>query len=342
MQLNDLIKPFQFFETSLQEIAASINANNSNASIIRNNIFYNGIIISLYGSFERFIDNLSALYLDFVFGSEPKTEHYLDSEKIKSQLENIYKTNLCDFLVNPKRHTNIDSSNESINQILASYLNMRRQKDYSTIKKELLLIHGGNMRSDILYSFFNNLQIQNLNIAVCEFGPFKAFLINELGFDEVVLGQLKSEKNCDLYLQLNRLVEERNIIAHSAKSENKISFDELLNKTIPFLLLFADAISRSIIENLCNLFKFESKHVFSNPRINIIYDDTIICHNNENFIINVGDYFGVLVGENHKIVKIKSIQQNKKDLLSTLADNYAYGFKIDRKVKKDNLLVFVL
>lgn len=341
MQLINLFNPFNYFKSNLTEIADNINFQEKTGGI-RNNTVYNGIIISLYGFFERFIDELASKYLEFLLFCSAREDAFESIEKAKQQIENMYKANLCDFLINPKRHSNIDSSYENVNQILSSYINIRINRDYSHINKDLLLIHGGNIRSDVLFTFFKNLQVQNMQFSICDCGPFKDFLMSELGFDEVVIGQLKSQTNSDLYLQLNRLVDERNIVAHTGKSENKISFNEILNKTIPFLLVFADAISRSLIEFVYKNLIVDTKFRFTNESIFKAFDNCILCHENESFIIEKGDYFVIQTKDDFFITKILTIQLNNKDILNTSILNQIYGFKVDRRIKSEDKVICVI
>lgn len=353
MSLSNLLIALHKYEYSMEELSSCLESQNY-VSLVRKDAFYNGIIITIYGMFENYIDCVAKEYLTIVYSCNERTEsqeifthNESDIDKmdktsktpLKDKLTDLYKFGIGDFLQSPNRHSNIEDSDEKIIQLLSSYIDIKTKDDYSNIDISFLLFHSGNMKSDAVFDLFNRIQIKELQTKLIEVSPFKTFIIDELGIEEPIIKKIQTERKSDVYLQLNRLVDERNIIAHQGKSDNKISFDELKKKTIPFLLLFADALFRSVCVFILKTFELKDECIFANKKFIDLYDNCIVCHSNEGKDIKVGDYFVIKNNNDRVIAKILTIEENhmSKDRTGTLISDF--GFKVDSHINENNELL---
>ena len=343
MLLNRLLNKYRYLEKSLLEIVGFISESMMEKPhrFYKSELFYNGIIISIYGCFESFVDNVSLDYLDYVYNYSSECEAYVhENELIKQKLISIYQENLGYFLVSPKRYSMIDDADEAINQLVKSFYDAKVNNDYSNINKRLLTLHAGNMRSDIMFDLFSRLQIQNLCARVCDRPPFHSFINTELGFDDAKINPIKNNTKSEIFYLLNNLVDERNIIAHQGKSENKISPYNIKTKTIPFILLLAESICKIIGEDYLNKNVFVPEKHFENQSLIAIYNKRIVCHSNESYNITNNDYLIFKKPDDvFLITRIKEIQLDHVEIHSTGEGVNDFGFLVDEPIKDANYFI---
>lgn len=341
MNLSNLLSPLHLFQRSLKEVKELIEKENE--EVKRANLFYNGVIITLYGSFEFFVDGIASSYLDLVLCSEEKEVDSENHQKpIKEHLIDLYIKNMGEFLSAPQRHSNVDNSYESINQIFASFSEAINHKGYSKLKKELLMFHGGNMKSDTLFDFFNSIKLQNVNVMLFECSSFSRFVVNELGIEDEVIDRIKTKKDSDIYLLINNLVEERNKIAHQGFSDEKISLEEIQKRTIPYLSVLSEALFRAVCKFVTDTFSLIEDRCFENPCFIEVINNSIVCHSNEKRNIKEGDYFVIKRAKGNYLAKVLSIQENSKPLQQTGEELKDFGFGLDENVKENYELIYHL
>ncbi len=197
---------------------------------------YRSNIISLYGAFEHFIENIIIEYIESIqehiasfneWGPEI-TEKYIDlwkklhgklkypkysSIKLNSMVENIYGI----FIDNKK-----------------------------TLIPECFLQNGGNYRSKVILEMFNGIGIKNINDFVIKYEPFQSYLSNK--FPEIQ--NIEKDTRTKLYFRdLEDLVDRRNEIAHGSSSDNTIDDNSVIEK-IQFVESYAEAINNYLTDKV--------------------------------------------------------------------------------------------
>lgn len=115
MSNNDVWSSFNNFELSKpQETLLQFIQSNSGKTI-----HYNAVIISLYGSFEKYIDTLSSSYLDLVFSG---TDLY---DNLPKKIKDKYSSKLGEYLTSPQRFFWNRNSSSRINNRLLQNIKFR-------------------------------------------------------------------------------------------------------------------------------------------------------------------------------------------------------------------------
>ena len=180
---------------------------------------YRSNIISLYGAFEQFLENIIKEYFQAV-------QHYYSSfeeweDTVTKNYFELWKK-LHGKLSYPKYSAiSQDSMVENLNDVIRNHK--------STLIPECYIQNGGNYKSTIISNMFNEIGILNINDNLVKYEPFKSCLINQ----NPDFQYLEPNKKKELYFQkLDDLVERRNEIAHGSRSS------EILNSDIFTELLF--------------------------------------------------------------------------------------------------------
>ena len=318
---------------SMDNISVS-NAKDYSEKISKANISgiqYNAVIISLYGIFEEFIDNLFGEYLKQI---SKKVKQYNDlPEKIRKK--HMFKT--ADYLSNPQRYLNCGITPEdAISNLYQSINNLKN----SVLNQKLLLSHSANLNAKHVFEFINDLGDTNFQAKIIKNHNFLNFFKNKLGIEEEeAKKRIETFKNDNdfLFSELNKLVEERNNVAHGT-TENRISYLHIKEKIIPFFYSFSNALEETIIENLF-LFFHENRILSLEPfdgAINI-FNNKILCINNKKARLKIGDYIFAEDKSNLYTMKIKNLQIDNKNIKSVITPNQKIGIELisEKNLKKE-------
>lgn len=276
---------------------------------IENNstINYNAIIISLYGCFENFIDNILVDFLEII------ATLGIEYDKLKKAILTNHERLVGNFLSNSNRYKNYELTTKEIINRLNSCLN--NQQDFK-LNSRILITHGGNLNFDTVNNLFNQIGIQNIWHKIKQTKKFKEYYKKTKNIleDESIEELFKNNKNDNLLFNIiNDLVERRNSVAHSWEEENRISFEEIKEEYIPFLKVISEVIYRILIEEIYE-YLFNNNKLFKIEKIYKLYNNQILCINSGESCINKFDYIYVINSHQKKLFNIQNMQINNKDV----------------------------
>lgn len=307
----------------------------------KSNYFYNGIIISIYGIFESYIDKLCLCYIDIIL----QLKEYINENaaSIKNKILETYLQNVTEYVQNPQRHTNIDYTDSLVSTLFDGYSFAQKENDYSKIDSRFLIFHSANMKSMELFNLFKKIGIEDVGIKICSNHTFLSFIKNDLGLEEKDISLMKTSNNSMIYNTLNNLVDQRNSVAHTAFSENKLSLSSISGVTIPFLQSFFSSLKDIFFSTVALNFKLENTIYFLDRCIIKVYNDVLVCHSNENNCISKGDLLIFDSPNGMFLANILSVGLNNDIVASTKKDAvYDYCFKVDVNIKETySLIAFI-
>lgn len=344
--MKNLIQAYKLFENRINEVGSFINNMMSKSDVLSEllkadlsenqreylnylqsstgkTIQYNAVIISLYGSFENYIDSIISNYLDIVFSN---TETY---EALPDKIQGKYKNKIGEFLSTPRHFYGIDIP---LNNVIENYLEVLKSNFSGNINKEFLLMHSGNLRMEQVCSVMTELGIENMGQKIFKHPLMKNFQIDALGFDENDYELKVSRNRPELSIHLDKLVEQRNSVAHGWVEENRISVHDLTTYVIPFLKILAQVILRLL---LCESYKYVTLEStgFSKVPLTVI-DNHIVCLHIEGQTINNGDYIIYDVKNKLNCAQIKRIEIDRKPVNFIADIECNVGLEIDMKITK--------
>lgn len=298
--------------------------------VIHSSVPYNALIISLYGNIELFVDEIAQAYIEEMYKLVGKYQDLPQKMREKHELIS------GEFLCNPNRFNNFDTT---VKDVVSNLNDCLQDNKGAKINMEMLLKHGGNLKSEQTFRFFTDLGVDNIQ---GKFLKSKIVIEEYANQKELSLEEAKkslSERNqkasfINLFKELDDLVDQRNQVAHSGKVDGRKAFDYIENTTVPFLLLFGKVISDILINEILDIMikrerlnKFlEVKNVFNNEIIwlklgsnSLSVGDKIIFKNND---------------EEIGWCKVESIRINDEEVSNVDSSvSEEATIKVDKKVK---------
>ena len=271
---------------------------------------YNAIIISLYGCFENYIDKLLGVYLELL--AENKVS-YMDLPKT---FQKKYQAKFGEFLSNPQRFNNMGMDLE---REVENYHHLLKSNLSGTINKGIALSHSGNLHADEIFSLLKELGIEDAKDKVLDSYVFKRFHL-ENGMDDIEFKAKRARKLNDFFLPLENLIIQRNSVAHSWNVEDRITLKEINDVIIPFVLILCECIFRlTVVE----AFSFNTREsVFENQEPRLVYNDIIVCFNNQNHKIATGDY--IVYASSDKAKQVLGWKPKYDDLETIIATAWTW------------------
>lgn len=277
---------------------------------------FNSHIISIYGAYEYFIEQLATKYLEKICAI---------TTNFNSLPEEIQKNNLnktLDILKQLDYRKNKNLRPEKLIEILHKNIN----ENSSILNLDAFKNHTSNFRISVLDNYFAEIGLKNISSLVRQYEPLKSYLENNIS-------DFSSKKSVIVFQIIEHICDLRNDIAHGV---NNI---QLVNKTILFdYIEFMKAFAESLYE-LVNSNYLSKIYELNNDEIEIIniFNKEILCFNTKGKMIDKSTKI-LVKSENHFpsifYAKILDIQHNKKSILnSTLNDNIDIGVKVDKKIK---------
>ena len=300
-------------------------------SLSGSQLVYNAIIISLYGCLENYIDRLFGAYLEIL------SEHKLSYNDLPNNLREKYRAKFGEFLSNPKRFNNMDLDLE---REVENYYHLLKSNISGTINKGIALAHSGNLHADEIFLLLKELGIEESKVKILDSHLFRKFHL-ENGMDEMEFRTKRARKSNDFFLPLENLIIQRNSVAHSWNVEDRIKLQEINDVIIPFVLVFCESIFRL---TSVEAFLFNTNMVvFENEEPISVYDNRIVCFNNQNHKMAIGDYIVYISGDKVQIARIENIQLNGTDI-EAISESEAkdIGVQIDNIINKEDKLKFVI
>lgn len=329
MSNNDTWSSFEDFELS----ESQQNLLNYMQSSSGKTIQYNAVIISLYGCFENYIDTVFSRYLDFVFSG---VNAY---DALPKKIKEKYTSKLGEYLTSPNRFNGIDIPTI---KLLNDYLKVLNSDFSETVNKTFLLMHSGNLRLDQLNTFMTEMGIQNPKNIIYNNALMKSFHLDVLGYDEADYNLKVSRDSQDLSMYLNKLVEQRNSVAHGWVESNRISVYDLNTYLIPYMKVLAEVLLRIL---LCESTKFINKEktiIEFEDKPLAVYNHSIVCLHIIGQAVSLDDYMIYTSGNNILCAKIQCIQINNENIRRISGKECNIAIKVDTRIAKiDKICFFV-
>ncbi|MFZ4522748.1 MAG: MAE_28990/MAE_18760 family HEPN-like nuclease [Bacteroidales bacterium] len=339
-ELQDLRKLITFFNSEIKLLADfDLSENNINNEILgelstnlkifhisKRQFNYNSIIISLYGSFERFIENILISYIDIMNRLIDKYDR-LPEAIIKNHF--TLSLSLLNKIEQPK-YTGPLKKEEIISN-LHTCININ--EGYQ-INKDAFSQHTANFRLQVIDESFAHIGIQAISSQIKKHEWFYKYII------------LKTEKNEgdvisleESFHLLNDLAERRNDVAHGVASE--ILQNEILLEYIEFFEVYLEALSQVLNQEYLHIELKNTGKKLGNIT-DVFHDGKVICIFSNNISIKIGDF---LIGYNEsKIVKAKIANLKLDGANIEFVDdqnNYELGIEIDQ-IFRTNFNVFLV
>lgn len=303
----------------------------------------NAVIISLYGCFENYIDNLLADYISVVF---EKTEDY---ESLPEKMKDKYRLKIGEYLSNPQRYKGWDIS---FSEIIKNYSDVLSSDFIDHVEKRFLCAHSGNLRTEELINLLTSIGISEVREKIISSAELRDYYINTADLEEDLykakVDRAKRDLNqTDLFDPLEQLVSQRNIVAHSWRDGERLSSNYLNENVLPFLkALSLNVLKICITELFCTA--KEDEFDFQNRTPIAVYDNHILCINNQNIAINTGDLLLYISSNSHSgkkylCSKILSIEcDNVKISCVEANESIDIGMKLEEKIKQTDEVCFVI
>lgn len=285
---------------------------------------YNAIIISVYGSFEYFIDSIFNEYINEVY---KVCQTY---EELPQKMREKHMRKAGEYLSNPHRFNGYElTSGDVINNIYRCIFN----ESDSKLVMPLLLSHGGNMNIDQIIELMSDLGIDNAREKITSNIFFKEYYMDLEGYSETTVETFIKEKDSSIFNQLSELVQERNNVAHGWVVENRIAYDKIKDEILKFIKCLANTICDVLInEYFDKLFSINKLENFDTALA--IYNNNILCINSKDANLSLGDYiYAKKDNGNSLALKIKDIQINNVSCKSIEGGNINIGLKVNRRIK---------
>jgi hypothetical protein len=313
-----LLSDFEIIElTPLSELVIELSTQLKEIHVSKRQFNYNSIIISLYGSFEKFIENTIGIYIDSL------NAIILEYDKLPDAILASH------FRLSVSLLTKIGSTKyahlkkEDIIRDLHTCLNT---KESYQLNKDVFSQHDANFKFSVIDQVFSRIGIPTISAQVLEDAEFNDYIRIKLEKNE---NDLLIPEDC--FVLLNDLAERRNDVAHGVPGE--ILQNEILLDYIEHLEFYAKSVTEIIIkEYLRYEVIFKAKEMGNVT--NLYHNGSVVCVMTNKNRIRLGDK---VIGTNEAtIVKatIVSIQYNESamDEIDD-QDDYEIGIKIDKQFK---------
>ncbi|MHC1722935.1 MAG: MAE_28990/MAE_18760 family HEPN-like nuclease [Aminipila sp.] len=304
---NQIDKTLQYSEIIKQVVASPIQ--------------YNAVVISIYGCFEQYIDNIFSNYCTRACESVDKYE------KLPEKLQEKHIKKLGDFLSNPQRYRNYELTvTQAIENAFVAFNNPKVGIENN---QKLVLSHGANLKIDQISELANDLGVNSIEKNIANHYLFKSYHICQGDYNEETYTRLMSQDTKRLFETLDKLVEERNNVAHGWV-ENRIKLTEIKDKIIGYMKCLAEVISDILLKSAAKLeYEHDKLHCIGKP-IQII-DHHIICINNGNVKIHKGDYLVAVKDKNIKVLLIESLERNREKVENITETNVNIGIGFQKR-----------
>lgn len=277
---------------------------------------FNSHIISIYGAYEHFVEQLLVRYLDEICAIT--NSYNLLPEEI--QKNNLYKT--LEIIKQLEYRKNRNIKPEKVIEILHKNIN----ENSSTININAFKNHNSNFRISMIDTYFSEIGIKNVSNLIRQYEPLKTFLENSIS-------DYSSKKRKIVFQVLEHICDLRNDIAHGVENV------QLINKTILFEYIDFMKLYTSSLFELINDNYLTKIYNQNNDKIEVIniYNKEILCFNTKGKLITKNSKI-LVKSENHFpntfFTNIKDIQHNKKSIKKTeLNKNIDIGVMVDKKIK---------
>ncbi|MBH0029515.1 hypothetical protein I6F10_00995 [Pseudoalteromonas sp. SWYJZ98] len=302
-------------DDSLKHLVEDIEIN-----MVANKIFnYNSYVISLYGIFERYIEDLLKGYLvsiSSIFNNYNELPNKIREANIKKCSE---------LLLNLGLQKNKDLAPEII--ISALYNNVSNGS--IKLNYEAFIQHSSNFRSSSINEYFKSVDINDLNKLVCNYEPIKSTL--ESKFDNP-----EGTSSKQLFKAIDEIADRRNEVAHGTKVLNLLT-PELILEHCVFFQSYSESLFYCLTDKVLN----QKVNVKSTPiKLITVINNSILCFDASDVELTSTSKIIVerkSVYPNYITVNIEEMQVDRNVVKSVkLEDKVNVGVKVDEHITNNN------
>ena len=157
---------------------------------------------------------------------------------------------LGEFLSNPQRYKNYDlTDKQAVKNAVEAFNN---PKEGFGNNQKLILSHGGNLKIEQILELANDLGIKNFEKSIVSNYLFKSYFLKRELFNEETYNRLISNGSKRLFEMLDRLVQERNNVAHGWV-ETRIKLSDIASEYIDYMESLAESILEGLILSLIHI-----------------------------------------------------------------------------------------
>lgn len=281
---------------------------------------YNSIIISLYGSFERFVESCLITYIDNLNKLINLYEN-LPESILKNHF--VLSLSLLNKIEQPKYGGLL--TKEELIRNLHTCININ--EGYQ-LNKDAFAQHTANFRLQVIEESFSHIGINQISQKILKIESFKNYSNTKLGLNEN--SELVPNESFQI---LNDLAEYRNYVAHGITSE--IIKNDILIDYLDFFEAYSTALIEVLSKDLIYR-ELEATGIELGEITDVFKDGKVVCFKTNKQLINKGD---ILIGKNKEIIikaSIKKIKLNEIEFDSIDdRDDYEIGVEISCSFKKN-------
>ena len=181
----DVISEIEFYEKQGEKkLNLSLQYSKIIKRVVETPIQYNAVIISIYGCFERYIDNVFNEYCLAIYGV---IDNY---DNLPEKMKEKHIKKLGDFLSNPQRYKNCElTDKQAVKNAVAAFNN---PKEGFGNNQKLILSHGSNLKIEQILELANDLGIKNFENSIVSNYLFKSYFFKREIFNEETYNRLIS------------------------------------------------------------------------------------------------------------------------------------------------------
>lgn len=207
---------------------------------IRKRLDYTAFMISLYGIFEKFVEDLVWSYTEIT--SSQQTYSQL-SDKLRSKHLHASAELLMRGRLGEGRYNEISE----LEVVTNLYTCLSGTNPYK-LNKHAVIQHNNNLQSEIIKGIFTHLGVDNINWLACQTDSMINWFSATQGIDPPTENASETIEAV-IDLRLKDLVERRNQIAHGGELVSSIDLDDMGTK-----LTFLEAYSNALFDALVSTY----------------------------------------------------------------------------------------
>lgn len=277
---------------------------------------FNSHIISIYGAYENFVEQLLVKYLGLLCSSVASYDSLPDDIK----KNNLNKT--LDILKQIDYRKNKDLKSE----ILIATLHKNINEDIPAVNIDAFKNHNANFKISIVNSYFSEIGIKDVSNIVKNYEPLNSYIKGNIP-------DASSKPNKVIFEKLEYICEVRNDIAHGVRSIDLID-KSILFEHIDYMKIYCNSLYELINDKY-----LEKLYVQIKEEVTVIniYASSILCFQSEGKIINRNSKI-LVKSDNHTpnyfLANILDIQHSSVSIDSTdQGKDIQIGVSLDKKIK---------
>ncbi|MBR0038975.1 MAG: hypothetical protein IJP71_03105 [Lachnospiraceae bacterium] len=315
-----MISTYKKFIRNNDDVVSFIK-NNYNNKIKNEAVIYNGIIISIYGNLENYIDSIFYELLKIYFKYSNKS--------LPGKLLSKYKKYFADNLINPQRY-GLDIHEKDL---IRDYLNILELKYQNIESKELFLKHPGNLKAEKIIQLMAEFDINEPKLQILNDSVFKNFYTDIVGLDDNDFATKKDKKSDGLFKYVDEIVDQRNYIAHGSDNYNRIKVDDITCYNVPFINCFGKTILKVLLKKSA---LYSEQNTYSSIKLLKIFDKKILCLHISGIRISKNDYIVYKIKDDTYISEIIRIEINHNEIEFINNDECDIGIEIDDRLNSSD------